>query len=437
VDAEVTGRELDKAVARELSTLRAEAAEQAAKHLVMSGRLLDEDPEQAYQHALAARCCGPRVAVIREAVGVAAYTAGHWTEALAELRAARRISGDDEHWPMMADCERALGRPEKALAMAAAPEVKKLSKASLIEMRIVAAGARTDLGQLEAAVVTLQTADLNTTGPAWAPRLRFAYAAALGAAGRHEEAREWYVRAAEVDPEGETDAAERLQELDGIRFYEDDDADESAPIDEPTTVTGPTASAMNEAVEHDAAPVEVTDPVEQDAAPVAVTGPVGTDAALVEVTGPVGTDAASVVVTESVGTDAASFVDTEPVAVTESVECDASPAVDTAVDTEPVAVTESVESAASPVVDTEPVAVTESVESAASPVVDTEPVAVTEPAVEAVPAAAAETTPAARQLEFLEVTAAAVTPPPPPPIGTLLFLDAGLPAPDPEEDDES
>lgn len=221
----MTGAELDKAVARELSTLRAEAAEQAAKHLVMAGRLLDEDPELAYAHAMAARKCGPRVAVIREAVGLAAYALGHWAEALAELRTARRISGDDEHWPMMADCERALGRPEKALQMAAAPEVKRLSKAALIEMRMVAAGARADLGQLEAAVVTLQSADLNVVDKPWAPRLRFAYAAALAAVGRVEEARLWYQKAAEVDPDGETEAAERLQEMDGISFLEPDEAE--------------------------------------------------------------------------------------------------------------------------------------------------------------------------------------------------------------------
>jgi tetratricopeptide (TPR) repeat protein len=285
---------LDRPVIRELSTLRAEASEQAAKHLVMSGRLLDSDPELAYQHALAARRCGPRVAVIREAVGVAAYTAGHWTEALAELRTARRISGDDEHWPMMADCERALGRPEKALAMAAAPEVKKLSKPSLIEMRIVAAGARADLGQFDAAVVTLQTADLNTRGAAWVPRLRFAYAAALEAAGRPEEARQWYVKAAEADPDGETDAVERLQELDGISFYSDDEDDDEVQAIEQVAAPPPPASEPESAAELieveylQAEPLEV-EPLEAEAIGVApaagapglaVGGPLFLDAAL-------------------------------------------------------------------------------------------------------------------------------------------------------------
>lgn len=229
IDRDVTGEELDKDVRRELTTLRAEAAESAAKHLVMVARLLDEDPEAAYAHAEAARKHGPRVAVIREALGVAAYRAGKYAEALAELRAARRISGDQEHWAMMADCERALGRPEKALQMAAAPEVAALSRAGKVEMRIVAAGARADLGQLDAAVVTLQSPELNDKkASGWLPRLRFAYAAALEAVGRHDEARSWFERAADADPDGLTDAAEKLAELDGVVFVEsgDDDAGE-------------------------------------------------------------------------------------------------------------------------------------------------------------------------------------------------------------------
>jgi tetratricopeptide (TPR) repeat protein len=228
IDRDVTGEELDKDVRRELTTLRAEAAESAAKHLVMVARLLDEDPEAAYGHAEAARKHGPRVAVIREALGVAAYRAGKYAEALAELRAARRISGDQEHWPMMADCERALGRPEKALQMAAAPEVAALSRAGKVEMRIVAAGARADLGQLDAAVVTLQSPELNDKkSSGWLPRLRFAYAAALEAVGRHDEARSWFERAAEADPDGLTDAAEKLAELDGVIFVESGDDSDS------------------------------------------------------------------------------------------------------------------------------------------------------------------------------------------------------------------
>lgn len=192
----------------------------------MAARLLGEDPDLAYEHAMAARKHGPRVGVIREAVGIAAYSSGRWAEALAELRAARRISGGVDHWPMMADCERALGRPERTLAMASAPEATQLDRAGKVEMRIVVAGARSDLGQLDAAVVTLQTPDLQ--GPdtaAWVGRLRCAYAVALEAVGRHEEARTWFERAVAADPEGETGAAARLAELDGIVFLDEEEMD--------------------------------------------------------------------------------------------------------------------------------------------------------------------------------------------------------------------
>ena len=58
-----------------------------------------------------------RVGVVREACGIAAYRTGRWAEALSELRAARRMTGRDDYLPIMADCERALGRPDRALAL--------------------------------------------------------------------------------------------------------------------------------------------------------------------------------------------------------------------------------------------------------------------------------------------------------------------------------
>jgi tetratricopeptide (TPR) repeat protein len=197
----------------------------------MAGRLIDEDPEKAYAHARAAQQLAPRLAATREALGLAAYLSDRYAEALSELRAARRITGSNHQWAVMADCERGLGRPEKALEMAQAPEVKELDKATQVELRIVAAGARRDMGQADAAVVLLQGADLTPVQPEpWTARLRYAYAEALLDASREDEAREWFSRASEVDPEGLTDAGERLAELDGLTFEEveeelDDDAD--------------------------------------------------------------------------------------------------------------------------------------------------------------------------------------------------------------------
>jgi tetratricopeptide (TPR) repeat protein len=217
IDPDVTGRELDDEVRAELNTLGG-AASVVARHLVMAGRLLDDDPELAYQHTLAARRRAARIGVVREAAGVAAYTAGRYAEALAELRAARRITGSAEFLPMMADSERGLGRPGRALDLAADPAVAGLDIAGRIEMLIVAAGARRDLGQLEAAAVSLQVPELRSkSGQPWVARLRYAYADALVALGRATEAREWFVRAAELDDEGHTDALERIDQLDADR----------------------------------------------------------------------------------------------------------------------------------------------------------------------------------------------------------------------------
>jgi tetratricopeptide (TPR) repeat protein len=173
-----------------------------------------------------------RVAAVREAAGFAAYANQKYGEALAEFRAARRMTGTVDLWPVMADCERGLGRPEKALDMAGAPEVHKLDKAGQVEMRLVAAGARRDMGQLDAAIVTLQSPELasNSVQP-WTARLRYAYADALLAAGREIEAREWFAKAVESDKDGSTDASDRLAELDGVEFVDalDDNEDEGAP----------------------------------------------------------------------------------------------------------------------------------------------------------------------------------------------------------------
>jgi len=198
-------------------------------HLVMAGRNLDEDPELAYRHARTAMKMAPRLSSTREAAGLAAYLTGRYSEALADLRTVRRITGTNDHWAVMADCERGLGRPERALAMATAPEAKTLDKETQIELRMVAAGARLDMEQPEAAVVQLQGADLTPAKiQPWTARLRYAYAEALLAAERQDEAREWFMRAADADTEGLTDAAERVDDLDGIAFdeYEDElDAD--------------------------------------------------------------------------------------------------------------------------------------------------------------------------------------------------------------------
>ncbi|MPY33367.1 tetratricopeptide repeat protein [Streptomyces adustus] len=196
----------------------------------MVARLIDEEPERAYAYSRIALRLASRVAAVREAAGFAAYANQKYSEALAEFRAARRMTGTVELWPVMADCERGLGRPEKALDMAGAPEVHKLDKAGQVEMRLVAAGARRDMGQLEAAIVTLQSPELASSSvQPWTARLRYAYADALLSVERRDEAREWFAKAVEADRDSSTDASDRLAELDGVEFVDalDDNEDES------------------------------------------------------------------------------------------------------------------------------------------------------------------------------------------------------------------
>jgi tetratricopeptide (TPR) repeat protein len=201
-------------VRRELRALQDSVAERVAAHLVAAGQLVDEDPDAAYAHALHAKSLAQRVGAVREAVGVTAYAAGDFATGLAELKAARRITGQPDHLPLIADCERALGRPDRALAVAADPDRARLDRAGAVELAIVASGARRDLGQPGAAVLALQGSDLDSDEVhEWSVRLWYAYADALLAAGRRDEAESWFTAAASIDDEGETDAEERLAEL--------------------------------------------------------------------------------------------------------------------------------------------------------------------------------------------------------------------------------
>jgi tetratricopeptide (TPR) repeat protein len=205
---------LDSDVRKELLTLPKGLADIVGNHLVAAARALEEDPLLALAHARFARSKAGRVAAVREAAGLAAYCAGEWSEALAELRAARRLGGDPGRLAVLADCERALGRPERALEIARSAEAGQLGIDEAVELRIVAAGARRDLGQFDAAVLALQGPDLDAVGEEpWRARLRYAYADNLLAAGREQDAIRWFLAAAEADIDDATDAAERAVEI--------------------------------------------------------------------------------------------------------------------------------------------------------------------------------------------------------------------------------
>jgi tetratricopeptide (TPR) repeat protein len=225
----VSPDQLDPEVRAELRTLPSDLAEAVARRLAAAG--LEEDPAKAYLHAQAARRLAARVGVVRETAGIAAYRAGQWADALAELRAARRLTGRISYVPLIADCERALGRLDRALELVTGPESRTADRAIAIELRIVESGIRRDQGLPDAAVAVLQVPELagGYAGPG-AARLFYAYADALLDAGREAEARDWFGRAAAADADDQTDAAERLEQLDPVLFeyLPEDEADEDA-----------------------------------------------------------------------------------------------------------------------------------------------------------------------------------------------------------------
>jgi hypothetical protein len=197
---------------------------------VAAGTLVDEDPEAALAHARAARDRASRVAAVREAVGVAAYHAGDYAEAARELRAYRRMSGDAGYRAVLADCERALGRSEVALRLVTEALAEHPDDEETIELRLVEAGARRDLGEASAARLVLEDALGRRTRPedldasdVGRLRLAVAYADLLRADGQDGAAEHWTSAVAEVAPELVEDADERL----GVVFDEEEleDAD--------------------------------------------------------------------------------------------------------------------------------------------------------------------------------------------------------------------
>ena len=149
--------------------------------------------------------------MVREVHGIFAYHAGDYRTASRELRTAMRITGRTDVLPMIADCERGLGRPERALDIAASEAANDLGVEAAIELMMVVAGAYADTGDVQTALRTLEIPALrHKVDGRWQVRLWVAYADLLERADREDEARRWITLAADADTDGLTDAAERL-----------------------------------------------------------------------------------------------------------------------------------------------------------------------------------------------------------------------------------
>ncbi|WP_327580797.1 hypothetical protein OHA25_32800 [Nonomuraea sp. NBC_00507] len=268
---DITADELDKEVLEELRSLPGDLADLVGRHLVAAERALEEDDaDRAHEHTKVARRFAARIGVVREAAGIVAYRAGHFSEALSDLRAARRLTGSEAYLPVMADCERGLGRPERAIDLVRSPEAERLDRAGRIELTIVESGARRDLGQHDAAVITLQRLpELRDPQPKpWSARLAFAYADALAEAGHTEAATDWFGRAMAFDDDGETDAAERYAELTGAVIEDvEEDFDDEDDFDDAGVAESGSAAEAEEDVDEAEALAEAGDLLKEEPEP--------------------------------------------------------------------------------------------------------------------------------------------------------------------------
>ena len=158
VPDEVEPADLERGARNELRALGRANAENVARHLVMAQRLLEDDPQTAYEHARYATSHAGRVAVVRETAGIAAYLAGHYNEALREIRAARRLSGIDLHRAIEVDCERALGNVDKALQAAKAADPRRLDEIERAELAMVVSSLRHEMGQTDLGLIIIEDA---------------------------------------------------------------------------------------------------------------------------------------------------------------------------------------------------------------------------------------------------------------------------------------
>lgn len=161
VPSEITPEDLDFSVRVQLKTLTAENAEMVARHLAMVSLLIEDDPQLAHKHALAASRRAGRLAIVHETVGITAYASGDFALAIRELLTHRRLSGSNDQLPLIVDSERGLGRPERALEAVVGIDRSKLSTGVRINLAIALSGARLDLGQTELALQELEIPELN------------------------------------------------------------------------------------------------------------------------------------------------------------------------------------------------------------------------------------------------------------------------------------
>ncbi|WP_328703551.1 hypothetical protein [Actinomyces sp. zg328] len=281
VPDDVQPAQLDASARRELRALGRANAENVAKHLVMVQRLLDTDPAAAYEHARYAASHAGRIAVVREAAGIAAYLSEHFSDALRDIRAARRLSGLDLHRAIEADCERALGRYNQALKAAAEADPKQLDDVEEAEIAMVVSGVRHEMGQDELGLVVVEDAIRLFRGDRETlRRLHSVRADRLENLGRGQEADAIRERIGEAPEAAEPD----VEVYDVEEESEEERAAQAAATDEPESADGPEQEeSLAEAPTDDIDATEDSDPGDvvdraSERAPEGPSAPRGADA---------------------------------------------------------------------------------------------------------------------------------------------------------------
>lgn len=149
-------------VMAEIRDATADSAGDVALALSLGAAAIDEQrPDIAREYLPWARQEAPRSASVREALGVALYLEEEYRDALAELRAYRRLSGRQDQNHVIADCLRALERPVAEVAddVDAMLEDEDVPADRRLEGILVLAGRIADGGDLSGARAVLRRAD--------------------------------------------------------------------------------------------------------------------------------------------------------------------------------------------------------------------------------------------------------------------------------------
>lgn len=194
---------------------RAGKAEAAISRLERAAELLARgDARGALAEAQKAKQLAPRSAAVREVLGLALYSLERFREALTEMQAYRRMSGRADQNHIIADCLRAVGRPDRAVPLAEeALASRRVPLAAKTEAVIVAASALADQGKLDQALGLLRrvrTRD-DVAGPE-VLRVWYVTGDILERAGRRDEAQREFRKILRHDASA-YDAAERLSQL--------------------------------------------------------------------------------------------------------------------------------------------------------------------------------------------------------------------------------